>query len=296
MDRLTAFIALGALLTIPQTTAYAQFDEPEQPGGYLFFGTDAAAFSGKSSFPIVRVDKKNIYVDIGTDVKRISGRAPCTVRPELILTEDFADVLEMRFNTSSMVNLQRAAQAVSDMHVAEFQSEVEIARIQGFGGAAEDDLTEADLDRIDDIRQNNEEFQTSMQDGLDHGTFERDDAADTVFVKGTIVPSTDIEEAFCIVVVTFDKEDPETGENLGRASFARARYLGDLVANDYFDLNVRCAMQEFMTESAEYSFYLFSKEGTQVAMSNSRGLKPLTPEEVATFRDLETRTALRKDS
>lgn len=297
MKKSIAFRILATLAFAPLAALNAQLEQGEEPGGYLFFGTDASAYNGKSNFPIVAVDRKNIFVDMGTEVKKISSRAPCTVRPELILTEDFVEVLEMRYNTTSMGNLQRAAQAVSDMHVAEFQSEVEIARIRGFGGfSSEEDLSEQDLDRIADIQQTNDDFQASMQDGLDHGAFEVDDVADTVFVKGAIMPYTDIEGAYCIVVVTFRNEDLETGEDLGFASYARARYLGDLAQGDIVDLNVRCAVNEFNKEEATYHFYLFSQDGTQVAMSNSRGLKPLTSEEVATYRDLESRTALRKDS
>ena len=42
---------------------------PGEPGGYLFFGTEASAEAGQSHFPIVGVDKKHIYVDEGTGVK-----------------------------------------------------------------------------------------------------------------------------------------------------------------------------------------------------------------------------------
>ncbi|MGY8694901.1 MAG: hypothetical protein ACKVGW_11990, partial [Verrucomicrobiia bacterium] len=190
--------------------------DEDETGGYLFFGTEVSALVGKSNFPMVTMDKKNIYVDIGTEVKKISLRSPCAVRTELILTERFVDVLEMKFNTSSMENIKRAARAVSDMHVAEFQSEVEIARIQGFGGMPAEDLSEADTQRIDDIRQDNDDFQTGMQEGLDQGAFEADELADTVHVNGTIIPKTDVEGGYCIVVVDYDRQDLNTGEIEGR--------------------------------------------------------------------------------
>lgn len=271
--------------------------DEDETGGYLFFGTEVSALVGKSNFPMVTMDKKNIYVDIGTEVKKISLRSPCAVRTELILTERFVDVLEMKFNTSSMENIKRAARAVSDMHVAEFQSEVEIARIQGFlGGAGESELSEADTQRIDDIRQDNDDFQTGMQEGLEQGAFEADELADTVHVNGTIIPKTDVEGAYCIVVVDYDRRDLNTGEIEGRGRFARARFIGDMYEEEIVGLNVRCAVGEFNTETAVYSLFLFDKDGDQVAMSNSRGLKPLTVLEVALFRELAAKTALNKES
>lgn len=297
MKTVQCFKNLFAIAFIPFAFGGSLFAQDEdETGGYLFFGTEVSALVGKSNFPMVTMDKKNIYVDIGTEVKKISLRSPCAVRTELVLTERFVDVLEMKFNTSSMENIKRAARAVSDMHVAEFQSEVEIARIQGFGGMPAEDLSEADTQRIDDIRQDNDDFQTGMQEGLDQGAFEADELADTVHVNGTIIPKTDVEGGYCIVVVDYDRQDLNTGEIEGRGRFARARFIGDMYEEEIVRLNVRCAVGEFNTETAVYSLFLFDKDGDQVAMSNSRGLKPLTVMEVKLFRELAAKTALNRES
>ncbi len=74
------------------------------------------------------MDKKNIFVDAGIDVKKVSMRAPCRVRAELMLSESF-DVLEMTFTTSSMTNLQRSAQAVSDMQYSAVQAEIQVSML-----------------------------------------------------------------------------------------------------------------------------------------------------------------------
>jgi len=297
MKTVRCFKNLFAIAFIPFAFGASLLAQDEdETGGYLFFGTEVSALVGKSNFPMVTMDKKNIYVDIGTEVKKVSLRSPCAVRTELVLTERFVDVLEMKFNTSSMENIKRAARAVSDMHVAEFQSEVEIARIQGFGGMPAEDLSEADTQRIDDIRQDNDDFQTGMQEGLDQGAFEADELADTVHVSGTIIPKTDVEGAYCIVVVDYDRQDLNTGEIEGRGRFARARFIGDMYEEEIVGLNVRCAVGEFNTETAAYSVFLFDKNGEQVAMSNSRGLKPLTVMEVKLFRELAAKTALNKES
>ncbi len=296
---LNKLFAIVPLFLVLGANSLAQDDD--ETGGYLFFGTEVSALLGKSHFPVVAIDKKNIFLDVGTEVKKVSLRSPCSVRTELVLTERFVDVLEMKFNTSSMENIKRAARAVSDMHVAEFQSEIEIARIQGIGsnlaGAGDAiELSDADQQRIADIRQNNDEFQMGMQEGLDHGAFEADELADTVHVNGTIIPKTDVEGAYCIVVVDYDRRDPSTGEEEGRGRFARARYIGDMFEEEIFGLHVRCAVGEFNTETATYSLFLFDKDGEQVAMSNSRGIKPLTVQEVAMFRKLAAKTALDRES
>ncbi len=271
----------------------------DEVGGYLFFGSDVSAESGKSHFPIVTMDKKNIYVDAGVDVKKVSHRASVRTRPELVLAETFADVLEIHFTTSSMANMQRAAQAVSDMHYAQFQTEVEVAMLnaQAEGDLSSgEDLSPADralVGEIQDVEQDNADFQTAMQDSLDTGAFELDELADSIHVNCTLIPEKDIQGAYCVIVVSHNTMDMDTGEMLGRARFARAKYIGDLLADELVGLRLRVAVGEFNKEEAEFEFHLFTQDGEQVALSSSRGLKPLTPQEVATFKELSEKTSLR---
>ncbi|MBN12385.1 MAG: hypothetical protein CMI17_05190 [Opitutaceae bacterium] len=282
-----------ALIAIPWMSG----QQESEPGGYLFFGTSVSAEAGESHFPIVSVDKKNIFVDAGIDVKKVSLRAPCHVRAELMLSESFADVLEMKFTTTSMTNLQRSAQAVSDMQFSAVQSEIAVSMLssQLEGDPLSVDASPADMaiqSQIEDVQQNNSDFQSSMQDSLDMGNFEAEELADTVHVKGTIIPKTDMPGAYCVIVVGYDIHNLETGEMEGRGRFARAKYIGDLLAEDIVELRVRVSTGEFDKETAEFQMHLFTGDGEQVAMSNSRGLKPLTPQEVATFRELSAKTSL----
>lgn len=290
-----ATMAFGLL-----ATNWTNAQEEKETGGYLFFGSSVSAESGRSHFPIVSVDKKNIFVDAGTDVKKVSMRAPCRVRAELMLSERYADVLEIRFSTSSMTNLQRSAQAVSDMQYSAVQSEIHVAMLssQLEGDPFSPDASANDVaiqGQIESIQQDNSDFQSSMQDSLDMGTFEAEELADTVHVKGTLIPKTDLPGAYCVVVVDYDVQDVETGEIEGRGRFARAKYIGDLFEEEIVELGVRVSTGEFNKETAEYQIHLFTGDGEQVALSNSRGLKPLTPQEVATFKELSAKTALRNN-
>lgn len=271
-------------------------DFPEEPGGYLFFGTEASAEAGKSHFPIVLVDKKNIYVDEGTGVKKVSQRASVRTRPELKLAEQYVNVLDFKYSASSMGNIKRAAQLVADMQFQQTQSEVEVAILssQMEGDVGDLDLSAGDqqiVSQIEDVQQDTADFQSSMQDALDTGAFEIDGLVDTVFVRGTLDPVTDIPGAYCVVVVSYDIMDIETREIEGRNRVARARYLGDIAAGELVGIQLRVPLTEFPEESATYEFHLFSQNGEQVALSNSKGLKPLTPEQVATFRELEAKTS-----
>jgi len=206
----------------------------------------------------------------------------------------------MTFTTSSMTNLQRSAQAVSDMQYSAVQAEIQVSMLnsQLEGDPLSPDASPSDMaiqSQIEDVQQDNSDFQSSMQDSLDMGTFEAEELADTVHVKGTLIPKTDLPGAYCVIVVDYDVQDLETGELEGRGRFARAKYIGDLLAEEIVELRVRVSTGEFNKETAEFQMHLFTGDGEQVAMSNSRGLKPLTPQEVATFRELSAKTSLRNN-
>ncbi len=290
-------LSLACLSLFVFTNLIAQ-NFPEEHGGYLFFGTEASAEAGQSHFPIVGVDKKHIYVDEGTGVKKVSQRASVRTRPELKLAEQYANVLDFKYSASSMENTKRAAQLVADMQFQQMQSEVEVAMLKSqmdnggdvFGG----DLSAADqgtVNQIEEVQQETSDFQSSMQDALDTGAFEVDDFVDTVFVRGTLDPLADIPGAYCVVVINYDVVDIESLEIEGRNRVARVRYLGDITAGKLLSIQLRVLVNEFPEDSATYEFHLFSEDGEQVALSNSNGLKPLTPEQVATFRELEAKTS-----
>lgn len=261
--------------------------------GYLFLGSEPSARSGKSFFPIVAMDKKKIYVDEGTKIRKVSPNAPCRTRIKTKVSDRFVEVLELDFGTSSMSNLQRSSDAVADMQMAESQSEAKIALIQqgGGGGSAQDQDNQ-----INELKRSGSEFQERMKKDLDDGNFELDELADTIYVKGEFLPKTDVPGAYCIVVVTSQRQDFTTREYIGKSQSVRAKYLGDLTKDQIYKLKVRCAVNEFNLRMAEYQLHLFSETGEQVAMSTSRALKALTDEEFRKFQESLGKSRAKKSS
>ncbi len=260
--------------------------------GYLFLGSEPSARSGKSFFPIVAMDKKKIYVDEGTKIRKVSPNAPCRTRIKTKVSDRFVEVLELDFGTSSMSNLQRSSDAVADMQMADSQREAKIALIQQGGGAAGQDQET----QINEVKQNSSDFQERMKADLDAGNFELDELADTIYVKGEFLPKTDVPGAYCIVVVTSQRQDFTTREYIGKSQSVRAKYLGDLTKDQIYKLKVRCAVNEFNLRMAEYQLHLFSETGEQVAMSTSRALKALTDEEFRKFQESLGKSRAKKSS
>ena len=81
----------------------------EEPSGYLFQGLSISARSGRSFFPVVRADKRKIYVDAGDSEKKVSLESPCLARANARVSEKFLEVLDTDVVTSSLTNIHREA-------------------------------------------------------------------------------------------------------------------------------------------------------------------------------------------
>lgn len=261
---------------------FAAYDaeSKEEAAGYLFFGGDISTRSGKSYFPMVKMDKRKIYIDEGTRVRKVSASAPCRSQLKTRVSNRFVEALELDFGTSSMANLRRSSDAIAEMQLMETQSEIAISdyqREERASGVSRDS-------QIAEVKTRNEEFQEEMRRSYDEGNYELPELADTIFVKGRFLPSANIKGAYCVVVVVSQRKDFASREVVGRVQSARAKYLGDLRQGEVFDFKLRCAVSEFDLHSAQYELHLYDETGSQIATSVSRGLKALTQEQYAQFK------------
>ncbi len=248
----------------------------EEPAGYLFEGLSMSARSGKSFFPVVSADKRKIYVDAGDSTKKVSLESPCLVRSKASISETILDVLESNVVTSSLTNLHRESEVIAEMHRAQGQSEshAAIARTQGGSRAS-----------ISDIQSSGEEIRSSIQDDLDERKFDGSGMADTVYLDMELLPSVDIEGAYCVFALSYMAVNKDTGKPIGNRRLGRVKYMGDLKAGKVFKLKKRIALNEFSLSDSEYSVHVFSGEGEEIALSNSRRLRGLSAAQMDQVRE-----------
>ena len=267
-------LILSALLAV------SCLEAEENPSGYLFYGAETSVSVGRSYFPILTVDKRKIHVESGTKVKKVPKKSICQVVSKMKVTNRLVEVLEMDWNTWSMTNLQRSSEALSDMELADASTDAQIAGIKSVSLASNRNaLNNSEQSDVDDIESDNNSYQKNMRDDFDSGSFELDELVDTVDIKGDLLAQVDIPGAYCVLVVTHERQDYATGISLGKARTVRAQYLGDLVNGKIFNLKARLSTAEFDKETAEYELHLYDGDGSEIAMSTSRGLKPLTGEQ-----------------
>lgn len=254
----------------------------EESSSYLFQGLSISARSGRTFFPVVTVDKRNIHINVGDKMKKLSLETFCLAETNMSVSSDFLEVLELDVVTTSTTNLYRESDMISDMHRAQGQSETETAILasQGRGSSG----SQGFQSQIQSVKEANEELQSSMQEGLDSRAFEGRGYADIVYVDLEFLPSADIEGAYCVFALSYVAVNVDTGKPVGRRLIARVKYLGDLRKDKLFKMKKRFAMNEFSLGNSEYSLHVFSGKGEEIAMSNSRGLKELSEVELKEIR------------
>ena len=276
----TKLAAVSFVLVCVSSLGLSQEDSEDAIRGYLFVGSDANARSGKSFLPVVGADKHKIYVDAGTKTKKVSLRAACRANKRLIVSEKFVQVLDIHLGVVSVANMNRTADAIADAQFMDMQAEVAINDVRS--GAANDLPLTGNVDTrlgVDEFERSNEDFQRDSLINLQDGVYGIDGVADTVIIKGEVIPQSDIKGAYCLIVVDFTAIDYDSKESLGRRRHGGIRYVGDLRKDEIRKLNLRFSLPEFSLKSVEYSLHLYTDIGDEIAMSISRGLKPLTQSE-----------------
>lgn len=249
----------------------------------MFQGCEPSARSGKSYFPIIKVDKKKIHVDGGTKTLKVSLRSPCRPQTRIRVSDKMVEVLGLDLNTVSMANLGRTSDAIADAQFADAQAEAAIQDVRS-GAVSELNVGTGVLSAVggvDQFEQANEDYQRDTLINVEDGVYGVQGVADTVTLKGEAIPQVDVKGVYCVLTVAHTVLDPNTQSPRGRSRIARAKYLGDMTKGELFTFKVRFAMNEFNLRDAKYGFHLYTGDGEEIALSRSPGLRPLNKEEFA---------------
>jgi hypothetical protein len=247
---------------------------PSVDKAYLFLGVDVMAESGSRYYPVSTVRKRHLYIDLGDTEKRLPIRTPCVLRTKWEITQNFAEILEMQTDME-MSQDTTELDAMADMLRAERRSAM----------MASDARNAGDSRRAQAIEERNKDYQTSVQDLIDRGELVDSAKVDTITIDASILPQADATNAYMVACVTYDIEDPDTGEIRGRGGQAKANYLGDLAKGKVRELKFRTGVDAFKLAGAEVTLHLYSGSGEPIALSNSPKLRELTPEQVQKLRE-----------
>lgn len=134
-----------------------------------------------------------------------------------------------------------------------------------------------------------EELVGQTQAMIDEGWFEKKDIFDLFFANFTVKPHQDIQNAFAVLVMTYDETDPLLKRQGIKKSIVSVTSLGNLQADIPTPVKASKDFVEQTVTGAEIEVYLFSGDGSPVATNQSNALKRLTPEQLKRWRELESK-------
>lgn len=270
--RLFLLLLSGAFCSLVQEPSVAS--EEQESDTYLFLGAAVMAESWKQHYPIVSVSKKRILVEDGDKLKKLPLRAACSLRTEWVLTENYAEVLEMK-TSMKLLNDKNEMRAMVDMMRHERQSAQDAYNAR----------TSGNRERAEHIEERNQDFQRSTQDALENGDFIKDGAVDTIKIDTSIIPQADFENAYMVACVTYDRKDPNSGKTTGKGGRAKAHFVGNLHAGEIHRIQINATVDQFQNTGAKVSMYLYYQNGEAIALSNASNLRRLTTEQVQKIRN-----------
>ncbi len=212
----------------------------DESGIYLFQGCLLSTKSGKAYHPVVRADSRRIHVNTGSSIVRTGYRSPCRPESKMVVTDRLVTVLEMKCQVASVKDKD--------------------------SGSAQSRLNRVQRKKADPKGNENMSAESSRE-------------GEGVRLSCKLLSSEEISGTYGALVIAFDQLDPQTGTRLGRKQVAQMKYIGDLMIEEELELETDFRFDDFSVENAEYSFHLYSRNGEEIALSNSRELRELSAEE-----------------
>ncbi len=233
---------------------------------YSFLGFELHARVNKKYFPVEAADKKGVYVHNGKRLKRLPWTTPCMPLPTTFTTTQYAQVeqFDSEFIYARIPKGERNAFEKIQQSEQSFSSEIAQLRMQGRTEAAE--ALELEL----------EGFQDDLDSDIRNSSFNKPGYADSVDVHLQITPSTSIKEAYVAIVVSYQREMPETGIAKKYVS-VRVRRIGELLQDVPETLRFTAHTGEGDYSDSRVAVHLYSGNGTAIATNLSPRLKKLRP-------------------
>lgn len=239
-------------------------------GYYYFIGAEMLVQYKKNAEPIISADKRGIYVDIGKKKpKRFPWHTFCLFKPKAGISNRFVDFNELSYNFVYQKPSFREKEAYDTIRAKARETNIHIQRIRATQGNSD-----AGQEAIDMLETERDEFTSSLADMIDNDDLKMAGHADSIEVKMTLTPTTDIKDAYCAVMVDYNEISGK------RRGVYKMSPLGDLLKDIPETTSFKLFLGEGDFTQSRFELYLFSGDGSQIATSESRGLRMLSLSEL----------------
>ncbi len=270
-------------------SSHSYANNEEEVAGYVFLGADLRAKQGDKFFPIAAVDKRNIHIEKGSRIRKVENTAVCSLTNNIILSENFAEILSFDYKFASMSSGQAEADAFAQMFRTEALADATVSKkeweFQQVNDTSHDNAPDVEAAAAE-MKQDSIDYNDYVEELVDTGSLSGSMKNDTIFVDFEILPQNDLPSAYCAVVVSYDHPDEEKNGIPVREAFVRARYIGDLKKGEIERIRFSRKLSQFQETNVQCDLLLYSNEFGQVATNLSKALKPVTAAQAAKWLSL----------
>lgn len=271
-------------------------------GYYAFMGAKLLMKHKNDMLPVVSAEEGYFYLDTGSATRKVKRAEQYMINAVVGISDSFlaVDNLEIDYQFAKRKELESAfGQRLDGLDAALVHS------IQGTNvSAAEENPVDEDgfddgFEEVDPQYEDLDPFgetadaiasQGQIKKRYQDGEFKFEEVFDTVSIKMSLSSQMDLEDAFCAVVVSYEKDDAYSRLMKERAAWINVYMLEDIMnkASGEIAVNELIGSGVYFQNTAKIDFYFFDREGMPIASNQSRGLKMLTWSQLERLSKIES--------
>ncbi len=256
---------------------------------YLFMSGKVRAQVNRNFFPIESFDGKRLKLTGSKKSPKPVNRLNCSMQPVMVISKYFVEIRDLEFTFDSQAERLRTMMAINEMNAehmrqqAATEFENAVAAMDGRGQL----VSEADrsVEALGELTKDHTEKEF-LYSGLHK-------QADSLYGRCTIVPETDLENAYTVAVLIFEGVGATNTSAGQQATFVRIAPIGDLQKGVGEPIKFNYSFPKLKATSAKIALFLFDGESKHIATNLSSGLKSLTTEEFEEIRGVEKKAGKR---
>jgi len=278
------YISLTLGLLVFGISVRAQDSVVEQsPAYYLFLSGKVSVQVKRDFFPIENFDGKRLQLTGSKKSLKPVGGLNCSMQPVMVISKYFAEIRDLDLNFDSQAEKLRTMMAINEMNAEQMRqqatTEFENAVAAMDGQRQLISAGDRSVEALGELTKDQTEKEL-LYSGLNK-------QVDSIYGRCTVVPETDLENAYAVAVLSFEGVGATETSAGQRATFVRIAPIGDLKTGVGESVKFDYSFPELKATTAKIDLFLFNGDSKHVATNLSRGLKPLTTEQFEELRNIE---------
>lgn len=275
---------IGCLLVFIIVQTEAAADNAGQSGSkdlnnpsqaYFFIGAEVLTFIEDVPCPALTVSGNRIYARKDGTVEAVKLSAPIGLKLKPCVTHDFISLTDPAITYDNALATRRELRLWSELSYSQSASDAEIADLRTtIPGTPRDELLSQE-----------EGYRDLIEDRIDEGRMHEDVNIDTVNLKFTLKPDSDMTDVYVAIGISYDLQKGKSEDN-PRGSRMAVHYLGNLSGGSSNTLRIRKTFDPFNPVNVKCELFFYKGEANPIAHTFSRKLRKLTQTEASQVREL----------